>query len=169
MLPEFSSIQGVPVKRGGIWLKRSAGPHLQTAPRRAATRGSPGRNGGACRPSHTGLVRRGPKMRDERQGGADDCDTVHGRRMCSWRAFKLLAKKMLRQPRTPSHRIWRDMPASNDLSDESNTEITIDTGRRWAENLTRLKALPAVESTRIGGVTEPETVRGGPSRVMALR
>ena len=108
-------------------------------------------------------------MRDKQQGGADDCDTVYGHQMCSWRASKLLVIKMLRQLQAPSHRIWRDMPARIDLSDKSNTEITIDTGRRWAENLTRLDALPAVESTRIGGVTELETVRGGPSRVTALR
>lgn len=75
---------------------------------------------------------------------------------------------MLRQLRTPSRRIRRDMPASIDLSDESNTGIAVDTGPYRTERVTRLDALPAVESTRIGGVSEFETVRGGPRRVMAL-
>ena len=169
MLPEFPSTREVPREAWGD-MAQSLGA-ITSANVRPEGRDS--RKSGsarlACRQGYTGLARRGPKMRDKQQGGADDCDTVYAHQMCSWRASKLLVINMLRQLQAPSHRSWRDMPASIDLSDESNTEITNDTGRRWAENLTRLDALPAVESTRIGGVTELETVRGGPSRVTALR
>ena len=59
------------------------GSHLQTATRRAATRGSPSRNGRACRQGCRRLGRREPKMLDQQQGCRQDCDTVCGHGVCS--------------------------------------------------------------------------------------
>lgn len=142
--------------------------HTCEQPRGGPRRGSRGRNGRACRQGYTRRARRGPKRRDQQQADADDRDTVYGHMMCSWRPLKLLIKKMLLQLRILFCHIWRDMPASIDSTNASNTGVTIDTGRCGTANVTDLDAYPAVESTRIGGVPGFETVRDGPRRAMAL-
>ena len=64
--------------------------------------------------------------------------------------------------------MWRDLLGSVGLSDESDTGITIETGRYGTEHGTDGGALPAVGSTGIGGVSEFEAGTRGPMRVRAL-
>lgn len=93
---------------------------------------------------------------------------MYGPNMSSWSAIKFLEAKMLRQTRTPFHHIWQDLLPSTGLNAGSNTGITIDSGRYETEKVTDLDAFAAVESTRIGRVSEFEAGAGGPVRVMAL-
>lgn len=107
-------------------------------------------------------------VRDQEQGGTDDCDTVSVLGVYSWKTLKTLITKMLLQLHVPCHGTCPCMLASTGLNAGSNTGITIDTGRYETAAVTDLDALPAVESTRIGSVSEFEAGTGGPVRVMAL-